>query len=200
MKAAIEPTSNPFLAGGCCSLNSRARSRARAMPSGVWVSPTSTATSISTTASPLPREKRRTCRWPWRWAWDRQPWVDACDGASIAPADAAILGYRDLVESLADGIVDPDTIDGLTHLDVDAITADGEGVGARVERALAAGAGRFWLHLDVDVLDEDVFPATDYLMPGGATWDELLAGDATARRLAGARRSLPGLLQPGEGS
>jgi arginase len=25
----------------------------------------------------------------------------------------------------------------------------------------------FWLHLDVDVLDEAVFPATDYLMPGG---------------------------------
>ena len=25
------------------------------------------------------------------------------------------------------------------------------------------------------MLDEEVFPATDYLMPGGATWDELLA-------------------------
>jgi arginase len=25
----------------------------------------------------------------------------------------------------------------------------------------------------VDVLDQDVFPATDYLMPDGMTWDEL---------------------------
>jgi arginase len=33
--------------------------------------------------------------------------------------------------------------------------------------------GRVWVHLDVDVLDEDVFPATDYLMPGGLRWDEL---------------------------
>ena len=31
-----------------------------------------------------------------------------------------------------------------------------------------------WLHIDVDVLDQDVFPATDYLMPGGLTWLELI--------------------------
>jgi arginase len=44
-----------------------------------------------------------------------------------------------------------------------------------------------WLHLDVDVLDMDVFPATDYLDPGGMTWDELAEaldpiGRATALR------------------
>jgi arginase len=33
--------------------------------------------------------------------------------------------------------------------------------------------GRLWVHLDVDVLDEAVFPATDYLMPGGLGWPEL---------------------------
>ena len=36
-------------------------------------------------------------------------------------------------------------------------------------------AGRFWIHLDVDVLDEVAMPATDYLMPGGLEWDELAA-------------------------
>ena len=35
--------------------------------------------------------------------------------------------------------------------------------------------GRFWIHLDVDVLDERAMPATDYLMPGGLEWDELAA-------------------------
>jgi arginase len=35
--------------------------------------------------------------------------------------------------------------------------------------------GRFWIHLDVDVLDEVAMPATDYLMPGGLEWDELAA-------------------------
>jgi len=44
-----------------------------------------------------------------------------------------------------------------------------------VVAGLAAGAGRFWLHLDVDVLGEDVFPATDYLMPDGLDMDELVA-------------------------
>ena len=29
------------------------------------------------------------------------------------------------------------------------------------------------MHLDVDVLDEQAFPATDYLMPGGLSRDEL---------------------------
>jgi arginase len=38
---------------------------------------------------------------------------------------------------------------------------------------LAERAGRFWIHLDVDVLDEQAMPATDYLMPGGLEWDEL---------------------------
>ena len=36
-----------------------------------------------------------------------------------------------------------------------------------------AGSPTFWLHLDVDVLDMDAFPATDYLDPNGMSWDEL---------------------------
>jgi len=32
---------------------------------------------------------------------------------------------------------------------------------------------RYWVHLDVDVLDELEFPATDYLMPAGLTLVEL---------------------------
>lgn len=102
-------------------------------------------------------------------------WVDVCGGPSLTPTDTAIMGYRDLAESLADGMVDPDSIDGLRHFDVAAITADGPGIGARIAETLAGGDDGFWLHLDVDVLDQDVFPATDYLMPGGATWDQLRA-------------------------
>jgi arginase len=101
-------------------------------------------------------------------------WVDACGGASLAPSDTAILGYRDLTESLADGMLDPDSVDGLTHLDAAALKVGGSTTGRSVERMLADRPGRFWLHLDVDVLDEAVFPATDYLMPGGLTWSELV--------------------------
>ena len=37
------------------------------------------------------------------------------------------------------------------------------------------GGSGFWLHLDVDVLDREAFPATDYLMPDGLSMDELRA-------------------------
>ena len=45
-----------------------------------------------------------------------------------------------------------------------------------------------WVHLDVDVLDMAVFPATDYLAPGGMSWDELravMAPFARSSRLLG---------------
>jgi arginase len=45
--------------------------------------------------------------------------------------------------------------------------------GAAARDQLSAAAGRYWVHLDVDVLDELAFPATDYLMPGGLTVAEL---------------------------
>jgi arginase len=44
-----------------------------------------------------------------------------------------------------------------------------------VVRRFAADAVPYWVHLDVDVLDEAAFPATDYLLPGGLDLDELAA-------------------------
>ena len=60
--------------------------------------------------------------------------------------------------------------------------------GRRSARRLTERAGRFWLHLDVDVLDQAAMPATDYLMPGGLGWEELgelLAPLAASPGLAG---------------
>ena len=174
VSAAIERDEQPFLAGGCCSELPGALAGARDALGRVGLAYLDGHLDLYDGVT-SPREKPRTCRWPWRWAWDRSPGSTCATvprSRRPTPRSSAIGTSR---KPLADGMVDPDTIAGLTHLDVDAITADGSGVGARVERALAAGSGRFWLHLDVDVLDEEVFPATDYLMPGGATWDELMA-------------------------
>jgi arginase len=33
----------------------------------------------------------------------------------------------------------------------------------------------FWIHLDADVLDDEVMPAVDYRLPGGLSWSELSA-------------------------
>jgi arginase len=39
---------------------------------------------------------------------------------------------------------------------------------------LEQGPGRFWIHLDFDVLNDKEFPAVDYLSPGGLNWPQLL--------------------------
>jgi arginase len=35
------------------------------------------------------------------------------------------------------------------------------------------GLAGFWIHLDVDVLDDAIMPAVDYRLPDGLSWDEL---------------------------
>jgi arginase len=100
-------------------------------------------------------------------------WCAALDGASVAPADTVLLGPRDLDESLAGGMRDPASIDGLTVRTNAEVRADGPvATGSAAARALDGLP--VWIHLDVDVLDELVFPATDYLDPDGLTWEELL--------------------------
>lgn len=101
-------------------------------------------------------------------------WVKACGGASTAPERTAIVGYRDKEESLRYGMRQPEDLDpSPVHRSVEDVRAEGPGeTAARVATAIGVAAP-FWLHFDVDVLDQDVFPATDYLMPGGMTWDEL---------------------------
>jgi arginase len=59
------------------------------------------------------------------------------------------------------------------------LIADGVRAGtipAILDRALATvtrpGLQGFWVHLDVDVLDDATMPAVDYRHPGGLSWDE----------------------------
>ncbi len=101
-------------------------------------------------------------------------WRDAAAPAGDA-RHAAILGYRDLDEALAYGHPHPDAVVGLLHVDAEGVRADARGVAASVAGRFTDDPGRFWVHLDVDVLDEAVFPATDYLMPGGLDLPQLAA-------------------------
>jgi arginase len=91
----------------------------------------------------------------------------------LDPRHAAIVGFRDLEEALGYGHPHPRDIAGLTAIDADAVRARG---GRPVGEELVSrfrDPGRRWVHLDVDVLDQEVFPATDYLMPRGLAWSEL---------------------------
>ena len=99
-------------------------------------------------------------------------WVDAV-GSTTEASRVWLVGPRDLEEALTYGHPHPDDIPALTFVDADAIRARGAAaVGSSVEQQAARGAG-FWVHLDVDVLDERAFPATDYLMPDGLEPDQL---------------------------
>jgi arginase len=103
-------------------------------------------------------------------------WVDAAGGAAAIPERTALVGFRDRAESIADGmrqpedLVRPPLLYGAEELRRRGVTAAADELAARLTTA-----GPFWLHLDVDVLDEAVFPATDYLQPNGLDWDELTA-------------------------
>jgi arginase len=49
---------------------------------------------------------------------------------------------------------------------------------AHLERT--GGPAGFWVHLDVDVLDDAIMPAVDYHLPDGLTWEDLIAVLRTA--------------------
>jgi arginase len=101
-------------------------------------------------------------------------WVEAAGGPGAAAARTFLIGYRDREESIEDGMRQPEDLDPAPHLHpIEAVRSAGaRETGERAAASLSA-AGPFWLHLDVDVLDQEAFPATDYLMGGGMSWEEL---------------------------
>src|SRR4029077_16891625 len=100
-------------------------------------------------------------------------WAEPAGAAGAAPGRTPLIGFRDRAESIADGMRQPEELPeppllyGAAELRAQGLAA------AAAELAQHLGAGPFWLHLDVDVLDEAAFPATDYLQPDGLDWDEL---------------------------
>ena len=100
--------------------------------------------------------------------------LDRLGGAPVVPpARLSLLGSRDPEEAAE--VPDPDELGIDDHRDRESLRdADLEAVGVETARRLARD-GRFWVHLDVDVLDQAEFPATDYLMPDGLSLTELEA-------------------------
>jgi arginase len=85
----------------------------------------------------------------------------------------AMLGPRDR-EELADANVESLRDAVALFRDDRAVRAKGASAAAREAiAAVGPGSHSFWLHLDLDVLRTDDFPAADYLQPGGLTWAEL---------------------------
>jgi len=80
-----------------------------------------------------------------------------------------VLGARDR-EEWAD-VADLVIALGIDNSGPEEIALGPAAAGARAAAALRSNG--FWLSLDLDVVDQNDFPATDYLMPGGISMDEL---------------------------
>jgi arginase len=166
----------PFVLGGCCTLLSGALAGARDVLGTIGLvyvdghldfydgetSPTGEAADmpIAVVLGDGPR-----------------PWVERVAPVPVTPANAiAILGYHDPdeLEDLTDQLA-VNRAAGLFDADVTTIRRDGPAATATAALAhLRRTSERVWMHIDLDVLDQAVFPATDYLMSGGLDWDELV--------------------------
>jgi len=94
----------------------------------------------------------------------------------VDPSDVFVLGYRDAEQAAQDGAPDPKGVTPEIHLfEAQAVRQAPASMGSQVAEKLSAAPGHYWLHLDLDVLDETALPAVDYLMPGGLDWAELAA-------------------------
>ncbi|MGI9481223.1 MAG: arginase family protein [Hyphomicrobiales bacterium] len=103
-------------------------------------------------------------------------WMNSLGRTPLIKAEnAALIGFRDREECEADGTLLPEDFGpGIAIYDADSVRGEGaEIAAANVLAKLSQEPGRFWLHFDVDVLDDELFPATDYLMPNGLDWFEV---------------------------
>jgi arginase len=91
----------------------------------------------------------------------------------VRDEDVALVGYRVFGDN--DHVLDEHVRDTAITV-VDGPEIRESGAASALGKALAAvtrpGVEGFWVHLDVDVLDDDLMPAVDYRHPGGLTWEE----------------------------
>ncbi|GGS42027.1 arginase family protein [Streptomyces violaceus] len=95
-------------------------------------------------------------------------------GPLVRDEDVVALGFRDSEESAAYGMQPLPS--ALHAMELDSVRDLRAAEAARRAVGLLTGDGAgagYWIHLDVDVLDDAAMPAVDYRLPGGLTWQEL---------------------------
>lgn len=92
----------------------------------------------------------------------------------VRDEDVVVLGFRDAADAAAHGSQPLPA--GIRALPLEELRR--LGAAAAVRNALehlgrSNGPERFWIHLDADVLSDELLPAVDYRMPDGLSWEEL---------------------------
>ena len=91
----------------------------------------------------------------------------------VRDADVAVLGPRDAEQAREYGSQPlPPTIFAQDLQELRRVGAD-EAARAAIEHLCRPELDGFWIHLDVDVLDDAIMPAVGYRMPDGLSWQEL---------------------------
>jgi arginase len=94
----------------------------------------------------------------------------------VRDEDIVAFGFRDAEESKKYGSQDIRET-SIHTFELDEVRE--LGVAAATEQAVRNlrrdDVEGFWIHIDVDVLDDAVMPAVEYRLPGGLSWDELSA-------------------------
>ena len=95
-------------------------------------------------------------------------------GPLVRDTDVVVFGRRDGSEAEANGSRRLEDTD-IRMIDLAEVRAHGCTDRARLSaRHLSRPElSGFWMHLDADVVDDDLMPAVDYRIPGGLSWDEL---------------------------
>jgi arginase len=95
-------------------------------------------------------------------------------GPFVRDEDAVLFAVRDAEHAVAEGSQPlPST---LSAIDLQAVReggVEGAALAALSRLTREGGPGGFWIHLDVDVLDDAIMPAVDYRLPDGLSWTEL---------------------------
>lgn len=110
-------------------------------------------------------------------------------GPLVRVEDVVAFAYRDHKDQEEYG--SQPLPNGLKALDLDAVRAMGIDAAARaaIGHLTRPELDGFFIHLDVDCLDDAIMPAVDFRVPGGLSWDEL----ATALRIGLTSRKAIGL-------
>jgi arginase len=92
----------------------------------------------------------------------------------VRDEDIVLFAHRDTALAHKDGSQDVRNT-GITVRDLGEVRRAGAKAAATeaVDRLSAPDSKGFWIHLDVDVLDDALMPAVDYRMTGGLDFDEL---------------------------
>jgi arginase len=164
----------PFLVGGCCAMVPGALAGARDVRGTVGLAHLDGHLDLyDQTSSPL----GEAADMPVAVGLGRGPrsWVDAAGGSAVRSSDVWIVGYRDREQSLRDGMLMPEDLEPpIPCLSTSEVMQIGPAeTGRRVAEALGDDPGGFWVHLDLDIVDPELFFANDAPEPDGLDWRQL---------------------------